>query len=516
MKRLRLPLILALVAVIATAAVAWAYWTSTGSGSGSGSLGTLTAPAIDVPDTATGSVEVTWTQQATVTGGPASEITYTVERQKDSGSFQPITTGGCAEPVAHGTTSCTDDTVAESGSYTYRAVAKFRSWTATSDPAGPVAVAGGPAAPVSVALANGGGVGNAYINAANAASVSVAVGLEDSTAGDVVGVKITDAGEETAEETATAVGGATETVTVTGIDASALEDGSVTLRATSSNGSGASSEATATVIKDTVKPSSAADTVANITSGTTFTVPYISADASPSSTLDKIELYVDDPGAGGFVLVPGVTDMSPSASGESFSYTGATQDGTYGFYTRATDKAGNIEDAPGAADQTATRDTDPAPTAVDVQTTNAGGSSGQGRLRSGDALVLTFSEAIKSTSILSTWTNAAASVTGQMILKENVATDRLEALGALNIGVIGLENFVDDGDETFNVTLALNAARTVLTITFGSNSGPGTLRTGSAGAATMQWTPDADITDDADQGIGTTPVNEGGGSDSDF
>jgi len=518
MKRFRLKSILALSAALVMAVAAWAYWTSPGTGSASGSFGNMTAPAIEVPETATESVEITWTQQATVTGGSASEITYTVERKEGSGSFQPITAGDCAEPVAHGTTSCTDNTLTASGSYTYRAVAKFRSWTAESAPAGPVDVTvdsgEAPAAPVSVALANGGGVGGAYINAGNAGSVSVAVGLENSTAGDVVGVTITDADEETVEETATAVGGATETVTVTGIDASALEDGSVTIRATSSNGSGTSSEATAAVTKDTVKPSSAAGSVANITSGNTFTVPYTSGDAAPSSTLEKVELYVDTPSAG-FALAG--TDSDPSASGESFSYTGATEDGTYGFYTRATDKAGNVEDAPGAADQTATRDTDPAPTAEDVQTTNAGGSSGQGRLRNGDALVLTFSEAIKSTSIVSTWTNPGASVTGQMILKENGATDRLETLGALNIGIIELNsNFVEDNDVTFNVTLTLNPARTVLTITFGTSSGTGTLRNGSAGAAEMQWTPDADITDDSNQGIDTTPATESGGSDSDF
>lgn len=516
MKHLRLVSALAVVAFLVTAVVALAYWTASGSGSGAGSVGGLTAPAIDVPDNATGSVEVSWTQQATVTGGDASEITYTVERKEGSGSFQPLTTGDCAGPVGHGATSCTDDGVTASGTYTYRAVAHFRSWSATSAPAGPVAVtiAGGPEAPVSVALANGGGVGNAYINGTNAASVSVAVGLHDSAAGDIVGVTISDADEATAERTATAAGGATETVTVTGIDASALEDGSVTLHATSSDGAGASSEATASVTKDTVKPSSEVTSVANITSGTTFAADYTSGDAAPSSALHTVDLYVDTPSAD-FALAQ--TDTTPSASGESFSYTGATEDGTYGFYTRATDKAGNVEDAPAAADTTATRNTDPVPSGMDVQSINGGNSSDAGRIRGNDKLVLGFSEAIKSTSILSTWTNPALPVTGQMILKQNGTSDRLEALGALNIGTVQLNsNFVDTADVTFNVTLALNAARTVLTITFGSNSGAGALRNGSAGAAEMQWTPDADITDDSDQGIDTTPVTESGGSDSDF
>jgi hypothetical protein len=519
MTRRFVKLILASVAVLASVATGWAYWTgSVGTGTGSGSVGTLAAPtnvAVS-PDPSTGTHTVSW--DAAAVTPTLSGITYTVERRLAADAeFGPITGGDCATPPSSGTLEC-DDTVTTSGDYYYRVVAKFRSWTAESDPVGPVDVTvnNGPPAPVSVALANGGGIGDAYINGANASSVSVAVGLENSTAGDVVAVTITDADEETTERTATAGGGATETVTVTGIDASALEDGSVTLHATSSDGSGTSPEATTAVTKDTVKPSSAASSVANITSGTTFTVPYTSGDAAPSSTLDKVELYVDDPAAGGFALVSGVTDTTPSASGESFSYTGATQDGTYGFYTRATDKAGNVEDAPGVADQTATRDTDPSPTGVDVQTTNAGGSSGAGRLRSGDALVLTFSEAIKSTSILSTWTNPAVSAAGQMILKQNGATDRLETLGSLNIGIIGLENFVDNNDVTFNVTLTLNSARTVLTVTFGSNSGSGTLRNGSAGAAEMQWTPDEDITDDSNQGIDTTQVTEGGGSDSDF
>jgi hypothetical protein len=516
MRHFRRISLLAAVAFVATAVVAWAYWTTSGSGTGSGSIGNMTAAAIDVPDTATGSVEVTWTTQATVSSGDSSEITYTVERQEGSGSFQPIATGDCAGSLPHGTASCTDDSLTTSGDYTYRVVAEFRSWTAESDPAGPVDVTvnNGPRTPVSVALANGGGVGNAYINGANAASVSVAVGLENSTAGDVVKVKISDADEETAEKTAIAAGGATETVTVTGIDTSALEDGSVTLHATSSNGEGTSPEATATVTKDIVKPSSEVSSVADITSGTTFTVDYTSGDAAPSSTLQKVDLYVDTPSAD-FALAQ--TDTTPSASGESFSYTGATQDGTYGFYTRATDKAGNVEDAPGAADQTATRDTNVAPTGLDVQGINGTTSeSDKGRLRSPDRLVLTFSEAIKSDSILSTWTNASTSASGQLILKENGATDRLETLGALNIGAVLLNaDFVDNGDTTFAVTLTLNAARTELTVTFGADSG-GKLRNGSSAQATMQWTPDADIKDDGNKGISTAPVTEGGSSDIDF
>jgi len=79
-----------------------------------------------------------------------------------------------------------------------------------------------------------------------------------------------------------------------------------------------------------------------------------------------------------------------------------------------------------------------------------------------------------------------------------------------------LVDFVDDGDRTFNVTLTLNAARTELTVTFGSDSGTGKLRNGNSATATMQWTPDADIRDDGDKLINTAQVTESGGSDQDF
>ena len=358
-------LLLALVAVAFSVGVAWSYLTTSGSGTASATVATLNAPAISVPATSTGSHAVTWDQQATITGNPPDEsaITYSVERKQGAGSFQEITTGGCDGPLPHGTTSCTD-TVA-SGSYTYRVIATFRSWTAESNEAGAVVVtvSTGPAAPTSVALANGGGVGNAYINGANKANLSVNVSLPASSSpGDTVHVTMTspnstgDGTNTTTERTAPATSGA-GTVTVTGIDATGLFT-PVTIRATSSNASGTSPETTTTVTKDTVKPSSSAEAVSNITSGTTFTVPYTAADGSPSSALQKVDLYVDPPGGGtNFSLTN--TDNDPSASGESFSYTGATTDGTYGFYTRATDNAGNVEDAPGVADSTATRTAEP-------------------------------------------------------------------------------------------------------------------------------------------------------------
>ena len=111
---------------------------------------------------------------------------------------------------------------------------------------------------------------------------------------------------------------------------------------------------------DRTKPTSAAGDAPNITTETSFTVPYTASDSpNPVTSLTKVELYVDGPSAGtNYVLE--ATDLTPSASGESFSAS-ATADGTYSFYTRAYDNAGNVEDAPAplVADDTATKSTPP-------------------------------------------------------------------------------------------------------------------------------------------------------------
>src|SRR5947208_544660 len=84
---------------------------------------------------------------------------------------------------------------------------------------------------------------------------------------------------------------------------------------------------------------------------TMSTVSY--AASADASGLDKVELWAKV-GAGSFSKV--ATDSAPGASG-SFSYTAAAGDGSYSFYTRALDKAGNYEAAPASADTTTLVDT---------------------------------------------------------------------------------------------------------------------------------------------------------------
>jgi hypothetical protein len=106
------------------------------------------------------------------------------------------------------------------------------------------------------------------------------------------------------------------------------------------NTSGASNSRT--VIVDKAKPSSNATGPATASSNT-FNVTYTASDASPSSGLQQVELFVKPPGAGSYSSAG--TDNTPNDT-QSFSYTATNGDGSYAFYTRATDKAGNVEDAP--------------------------------------------------------------------------------------------------------------------------------------------------------------------------
>ena len=180
MKRFRLKTVLALGVVLATAVVAWAFYATTGTGTGSGgTTGSLTAATISVPATSSGSHAITWTQQATLSNASQeSQITYTVERKVDAGSFAPVASGPCSGDLPHGTTNCTD-TVGADGTYTYRVVATYHSWTATSNEASvEVDVGGGDTTPPTVQSIN-----RADGNPTNAGSVSWTVTFSENVSG---------------------------------------------------------------------------------------------------------------------------------------------------------------------------------------------------------------------------------------------------------------------------------------------------------------------------------------------
>jgi hypothetical protein len=114
-----------------------------------------------------------------------------------------------------------------------------------------------PAVPGSVALANGQGEGAAYVNVSTATSVSVTVsGIAEIDAAATVIVRITDGAGASVTASAPA---AAAIVTLTGIDASALAEGALTIAASERDAIGNESGATnAGATKDTVAPTQTA------------------------------------------------------------------------------------------------------------------------------------------------------------------------------------------------------------------------------------------------------------------
>jgi hypothetical protein len=97
---------------------------------------------------------------------------------------------------------------------------------------------------------------------------------------------------------------------------------------------------------DTHRPASKAAAPAS-THSSPITVSYTASDAAPSSQLGRVELWAKRQGQPAYSKV--ATDTTPITT-RTFSYKPSGGGGTYRFYTRAKDKAGNYEAAPATPD----------------------------------------------------------------------------------------------------------------------------------------------------------------------
>jgi hypothetical protein len=118
------------------------------------------------------------------------------------------------------------------------------------------------------------------------------------------------------------------------------------VRAIDSAGNVDATPAPRSIKVDTHRPSSTASAPAT-THRSPFNVTYAASDPTPSSGLSLVELWAHRPGHPGYVKV--ATDHTPTSS-RAFSYTPSAGAGTYGFFTRAKDKAGNYEAPPAQPD----------------------------------------------------------------------------------------------------------------------------------------------------------------------
>jgi hypothetical protein len=194
-----------------------------------------------------GRLDLSWTASTTVTNLAG----YDLYRSAGGGAYTKLN----SSPLTG--TAYSDTATVDGTSYTYKlkAVSSGSPVLTSVDSTTVTATADAtpPGAPTTIALANGGGAGNGYVNAGNATSLSISITLPSSSlATDSVKLTVSNGGSSATTTHAGTAG--TGTITVTA-NVAALGDGTLTLSANSTDLAGnVSGTTTVTVTKDTVAP----------------------------------------------------------------------------------------------------------------------------------------------------------------------------------------------------------------------------------------------------------------------
>jgi hypothetical protein len=208
-----------------------------------------------------------------------------------------------------------------------------------------------------------------------------------------------------------------------------------------------------------------------------------------------------------------------SIGGQSYNYRSASltaknplAEGAHGYSITSTDNAGNSGTESGF---TVTGD-NTAPTALDIQTTNAGGGT-VGKPEAGDRITFGFNEVIDPDTLLSGWTGSSTAVIVRLI-DGGVANDVLQVWNAANSSQLPLGQ-VDLGRNDYTLVNAtfssstMNASAANVTITL---EAPSTTLIAVTGNGTMSWTPSSAATDRAGNACSTASATESGPADKDF
>lgn len=203
--------------------------------------------------------------------------------------------------------------------------------------------------------------------------------------------------------------------------------------------------------------------------------------------------------------------------------------GVKSYSVVSTDLAGNVRTQPSL---TVTVD-NTAPTASNIQTTNAGGPAGLGLAAAGDTIEFTFTEQVDPASVQAAWTGTSTNVVVRLMdggctlilcsddsFSVFNSTNLTQLLGTVNLnrpdfhggGLIGSRPYL-----TFGATgtpSTMEQAGATITVTLGTASGTADTAGGSAG---MQWSSaPATLYDAAGNTMGNSGAAEGGAADVDF
>ena len=189
-----------------------------------------------------------------------------------------------------------------------------------------------------------------------------------------------------------------------------------------------------------------------------------------------------------------------------------TADGLYDLRAVATDTLGHASSVTHAG---RTVDNTP-PAAADVQGSNGGTAR---RLDAGDALVFTWSEAVRPASVLAGWSGSATGVT--LRVKADNPGDTFAVHDASNAARVNLTSLQPlqtkahwvTADTTFAATMTLSGA--TVTVTLGALTS-GAVATGVTDTTPLQWTPSTAVLDLAGNAASGTAATESGAADVDF
>src|SRR3954468_5258611 len=288
---------------------------------------TPTAPA--VVQKPGGRVDLSWTASTTVTNLAGYDV-----YRSSGGAYTKLN----ATPLTG--TSYSDTATVDGTAYTYKlsAVTSGTPLLTSLDSSTVTAAADAtaPGAPTTVALANGGGTGSAYVNAANASGLSVSISLPSgSTATDTVKLTISN-GASNLVVTRSGTAGA-GTITVSGLNVAFLGDGTLTMSAFSTDAAGNVGAVNNTsVTKDTAAP---AAPTANYTDNNNAADQVAgTAEANAAITVNKTS-------------APTAQFTTTAAAGGAYSVLVATVNGknnapiSVTYVVTATDAAGNTSGA---------------------------------------------------------------------------------------------------------------------------------------------------------------------------
>jgi Bacterial Ig domain len=269
-----------------------------------------------------GRLDLSWTASSTVTNLAG----YDLYRSNGGGAYAKLN----ATPLT--ATTYSDTGTVDGTTYTYM-VRAVSSGTPVLDSLDSTTVsatadATAPGQPTAIALANGGGAGNAYVNSGNSSNLSVSVTLPSgSLATDTVQLTVSNgASNVTATQAGSAGAG---TITFTGLSVAGLGDGTLTFSARSTDLAGnVSGTSTSTAPKDTAAPgapsaaytdnNNAADQVAgSAEANTTITVTKTSAPTGTYSTTANA--------SGAYTVSVAATNGKPNAA-ISVTYTVTARD----------------------------------------------------------------------------------------------------------------------------------------------------------------------------------------------